>query len=134
MGNVDRFASACGEADVQPSLLPVNHTTGISLCQALFCTFFMFFLSVNILFPDGYNHAVGSGPGPLPTVVAEFGGSARQDISLDDTLGLIQVVEELLQGGGHLCRLRADRHQGAGIGGDGLVDGQNVGIVSGKAG
>ena len=71
---------------------------------------------------------------PFPAVLATCDRSARQNIGLDDTLGLIQIVEELLQGGGHLCRLRADRHQGAGIGGDGLVDGQNVGIVPGKAG
>jgi hypothetical protein len=66
MGNVDRFANACGEADVQPSLLPANLITGIPFCQESFSNFFIFFPAVNILFPDGYNHAVGNGPQTVP--------------------------------------------------------------------
>jgi hypothetical protein len=46
---------ACGEADVQPSLLPVNHITGSPRCQEFF-SFFISFPTVNILFPDGDNH------------------------------------------------------------------------------
>ena len=42
-------------------------------------------------------------------------------------------MEELLQGGGHLGGLGADSDQGAGVGGDGLVDGQDVGVVPGEA-
>jgi len=34
--NIDRFAFACGEADDQPSLLPVHFSTGSSVCQGLF--------------------------------------------------------------------------------------------------
>jgi hypothetical protein len=34
--NIDRFAVAYGEADVQPSLLPVHFIMGISNCQVLF--------------------------------------------------------------------------------------------------
>ena len=55
--------------------------------------------------------------------------SACQNVGLDDTLGLIQILQELLQGGGHLRSFRTDGHQRAGVGGDGLVDGQDVGVV-----
>jgi hypothetical protein len=57
-GMLTALQTACGEADVQPSLLPVNHTTGFPLCQALFELFSCFLPAWNILLPDGQNHSV----------------------------------------------------------------------------
>ena len=62
VGILTALLSACGEADVQPSLLPAHFSTDISLCQGYFMRNFCivlliisFFISLIILMFLLYN-------------------------------------------------------------------------------
>ena len=59
--NINRFASACGEADVQPSSLPEHFSTVFSLCQGYFIEKIVFYTGKKRI---NYDRAFTIVPGP----------------------------------------------------------------------